>query len=277
LLRGLASAGIFQEVDGKRFALTSAAELLRSDVPGSMRALARMYGGEQYQAWGQALYSVQTGQPAFNHLYGSSYFDYFARTPDAAAIFDEAMTSWATQVGRAVVAAYDVSSAKVVIDVGGGEGQLLAAILHANPATRGILFDLPHVIARAGAMLKGTAVGERSEAVAGVFFHAVSDGGDLYLLAQILHDWDDDQGRVILENCRRAMRPGGKVLIVELVIPPGNEPFFGKWLDLHMLVLVTGRERTLAEYRDLLASAGFGLTNVIATASGASIVEATSK
>jgi len=277
LLRGLASVGIFQEIDGKRFTLTPTAALLQSDVPGSMRALARMYGGEQYQAWGEALHSVQSGQPAFNHVYGSTYFDYFAQNPEAAAIFDDAMTGWTTQVAHAAVAAYDFSSAKTVVDVGGGEGILLATILRANPSSRGILFDLPHVISRASGLLQRTDVGDRCETVAGDFFRSVPAGGDTYLLAQILHDWDDERSRTILENCHRAMRPGGKVLILELVIPPGNEPFFGKWLDLHMLVMVTGRERTAVEYHELLASAGFQLTRVIATESGASIVEATRK
>jgi SAM-dependent methyltransferase len=269
--------GVFEEIADKRFTLTPMADLLRSEVPGSMRALARMFGGEQYQAWGGVLHSVRTGQPAFNQVYGSTYFDYFARNPDAAAIFDAAMTGYTTQVAHAVAAAYDFSSARTVVDVGGGEGVLLATILRANPSTRGILFDLPHVIARASGLRERSEVGDRCQVVAGDFFRSVPDGGDAYLLAQILHDWDDDRSRTILQNCHRAMRPGGKVLVIELVIPPGNEPSFGKWLDLHMLVLQTGRERTEAEYQELLASAGFQLTKVMTTPSGASVVEGTRK
>jgi ubiquinone/menaquinone biosynthesis C-methylase UbiE len=234
-----------------------------------------MFGGEQYQAWGGVLHSVRAGQPAFDQVYGTSYFEYVARNPDAAAIFDEAMTSYTTQVAHAVVATYDFSSAKSLVDVGGGEGMLLATILRANPSTRGILFDLPHVISRASGPLERSDVGDRCQTVAGDFFRSVPDGADTYLLAQILHDWDDDHSRTILTNCHRAMQPGGKVLVIELVIPPGNEPFIGKWLDLHMLVLQTGRERTAAEYQELLASAGFQLTRVIATESGASVVEGT--
>jgi len=161
----------------------------------------------------------------------------------------------------------------MVVDVGGGEGLLLTTILRANPSARGILFDLPHVITRAGRRLAGSAVSDRCRPVAGDFFQAVPDGGDVYLLAQILHDWDDQRSATILSNCHRAVRPGGKVLVVELVIPPDNEPSFGKWLDLHMLVLLTGRERTEAEYGSLFSSAGFRLTGVTPTESGASIVQ----
>ena len=273
LLRGLASAGIFEEVEDRRFALTPLAELLRSDVPGSMRALAQMYGEEQYRAWGDALYSVRTGQSAFEHVYGMSYFEHFAQNPVPAAIFDEAMTGWTAQVANAVTAAYDFSGAKTVVDVGGGEGLLLATILQANRSVRGILFDVPHVVERASARHERTDVADRWQAVAGDFFTAVPDVGDVYILAQILHDWDDDRSSQILQGCQRAMRPGGKILVVEQVIPPGNEPSFGKWLDLHMLVLLAGQERTDDQYRALFESAGFALSRVIPTASGASIVE----
>lgn len=273
LLRGLASVGVFREVEDRRFALTPLAELLRSDISGSMRALALMYGGEQYRAWDDAFHSIRTGQPAFDHVYGASYFEFFAKNPEPAAIFDEAMTGWTTQVANAVSAAYDFSNAGTVIDVGGGEGLLLATILRDNPSTRGILFDLPHVIARAGEGMERTEFSDRLQATAGDFFVGLPEGGDVYLLAQILHDWDDDRSRAILESCHRAMRPGGKILIVEQVIPPGNEQFFGKWLDLHMLILLAGRERTEDEYRELFQSAGFHLTSVIPTSSGACIVE----
>lgn len=274
LLRALSSVGVFAEGEERRFALTPLAELLRSDVPGSMRALARMYGSEQYRAWDGLLDSVRTGEPAFDRTFGASYFDYLGRNPEAGAVFNEAMTGWTTQVTDAVVAAYEFVGMNTVVDVGGGHGLLLATILRAHPAMRGVLFDLPQVIAGARPLLEAAGVADRCAAVGGDFFASVPDGGETYILAQILHDWDDERCRVILENCRRAMRPEGKLLVVEQVLPPANEPAFGKWLDLHMLVLLTGRERTEAEYRALLRASGFELTGVIPTSSGAGIVEA---
>ncbi len=274
LLRGLASVGVFTEVDAGRFALTPTAEWLRTDHPDSMRALAIMYGEEQYQAWGGLLASIQTGAPAFDRRFGASYFHYLAEHPEPAATFNAAMTGWSAQVARAVVEAYDFSACATVVDVGGGHGTLLAAILTANPHLRGILVDLPHVAASATAFLGAAGVADRCQIIAGDFFEALPSGGDAYILAQILHDWDDERSFTILQNCRSAMAPAGRILIVELVIPPGNEPSLGKLLDLHMLVLLTGRERTEVEYRDLLAAAGFRLTRIIPTSSGASIVEA---
>jgi hypothetical protein len=273
LLRALASVGVFIEEEERRFGLTPAAELLRSDVPGSMRALARMYGSEQYRAWGSLLESVRTGEPAFDGLFGSGYFEYLAHDPDANAVFNEAMTGWTSQLADAVAATYDFDRDGVVVDVGGGHGLLLSTVLRAHPAMRGILFDLPHVAASAKPLLEQAGVAARCETVGGDFFDSVPSGGTYYLLAQILHDWDDERCRVILDNCRRAMLADGRLLIVEQVIPPANEPSLGKWLDLHMLVLLAGRERSHEGYAALLESAGFELTNVIPTSSGASIVE----
>jgi hypothetical protein len=273
LLRALASVGVFAEGEGRRFALTPLAELLRSDVPGSMRALARMYGSEQYRAWGDLLDGVRTGEPAFDRVFGASFFDYLAGSPGSGAIFNEAMTGWTAQVADAVVAAYEFAGTRTVLDVGGGHGLLLATILQVYPAMHGVLFERPDVIVGGLPLLEAAGVADRCGVVGGDFFASVPDGGDVYILAQILHDWDDERCRVILGNCRRAMGPDGKLLVVEQVLPPANEAAFAKWLDLHMLVLLAGRERTEAEYRVLLAAAGFALTKVIPTRSGASIVE----
>ena len=274
LLRALASVGVFSEEDGDRFGLTPLAEPLRSDVPGSMRALARMYGSEQFQAWAGLEESVRTGKPSFDQVFGTTVWDYFENNPETSAVFNDAMTGWTAQLADAVVTAYDFSDARQVVDVGGGLGLLLSTILLANPAAEGVLFEVPHVAADAALFLEKAGVVERSKTVGGDFFESVPDGGTTYVLAQILHDWDDEHCGQILRNCRRAMHSDSKLLVIEQVLPPRNEPSFGKWLDLHMLVMAGGRERTASEYRSLLATAGFDLTSVIPIRAGASIVEA---
>lgn len=274
LLRALASAGVFREEEGRRFALTPLAELLRSDTPHSMRALARMYGSEQFQAWAELEDSIRTGEPSFGQVFGTSYFEYLESHAQSGAVFNEAMTGWTTQLADAVTTAYDFGASNQVVDVGGGLGLLLSTILRANPTVEGVLFELPHVAADAKPFLQKAGVADRCTSVGGDFFESVPGGGTTYVLAQILHDWDDERCGVILGNCRQAIHPDGKLLVVEQVVPPANEPSLGKWLDLHMLVMLGGQERTESEYRSLLAAAGFQLTRVISTHSGASIVEA---
>lgn len=274
LLRALASAGVFAETGDGAFGLTPAAEFLRSDAPDSMRSLAIMYGGEQYRAWADLFASVRTGEPVFEQVFGAAYFPYLAAHPEADRTFNEAMTGWSAQVDRALVAAYDFSPFGTVIDVGGGHGRMLAAILAAYPTVRGVLFDQPRVVAGAESQLAAAGVAARCELVGGDFFESVPAGGDAYVLAQILHDWDDGRSARILANCRRAIAPNGRLLLVELVIAPGNAPDFGTFLDLHMMTLLGGRERTAEEYAALLAAAGFELGRVVPTGAGASIVEA---
>lgn len=273
LLRALASVGVFAETEDGAFGLTPAAAFLRSDDPDSMRSLAIMYGGEQYRAWADLFESVHTGEPVFERVFGAAYFPYLAAHPEADRTFNEAMTGWSAQVDRAVLAAYDFSPFGTVVDVGGGHGRMLAAILAANPEARGVLFDRPHVVASAGPLLEAAGVAARCELVGGDFFHEAPPG-DAYVLAQILHDWDDERSAEILANCRRAIAPNGRLLLVELVIAPGNASDIGKLLDLHMMTLLGGRERTAEEYGALLAAAGFEVTGVIPTRGGASIVEA---
>lgn len=272
-LRALASVGVFSEVAPGHFALTPLATLLRSATPDSMRALAIMYAEEQYRAWGDMLHSVRTGEPAFEHQFGMGVFEYLAQNPEASAVFNEAMTGWTAQLAGAVVDSYDFSPFGTVVDVGGNQGTLLTAILRSQPRVRGILFDLPHVVAGAEELLTAAGVADRCARVGGDFFEAVPAGGDAYVLAQILHDWDDDRCVVILTRCREVMPDHGKLLVVELVLPEGDEPSFGKWLDLHMLVMASGRERTAAEYGTLFRAAGFELARVVPTPAGASIVE----
>jgi hypothetical protein len=274
VLRALASVGVFTEVTPGSFALTPLAELLRTETPGSMRALAIMYAEEQYRAWGELLHSVRTGKMAFNHQFGVGYFEYLAQHPEADRVFNEAMTGWTHQLVSAVVDTYDFSPFKTIVDVGGGYGALLAAILQRNPDTQGVLFEQPHVVARAEEQLVAAGVADRCTCVGGDFFVAVPAGGDAYVLSQILHDWDDERCVAILERCRQAMPDHGKLLVVELVLPEGDEPSFGKWLDLHMLVLLGSRERTATEYDALFRAAGFELTRVVPTPPGPGVVEA---
>ena len=272
-MRALASVGIFSEGNGQ-FAQTPMSGLLQTTVPNSMRALAIMYGEEQYRAWSNLLHSVRTGEPAFEHEFGVSVFEYFGQHPEASAVFNDAMTNWTTQVAVAVAGAYDFSRFGTVVDVGGNQGTLLAAILRGYPNAHGILFDLPHVVASARDHLEAAGIQSRCRIIGGDFFKEVPPEGDAYLLAQILHDWDDERCIAILVQCRRVMSDEGRLLVVELVLPEGNDPFFGKWLDMHMLVMASGRERTLDQYRKLLQMGGFEVTRVVPTPAGSSVVEA---
>jgi O-methyltransferase domain/Dimerisation domain len=273
LLRALASVGVFRETEAGWFELTPTAALLRSDNPNSMRALALTYCEEQYRTWGDMLKSVETGDTAFDRVFGTSYWSYLTRHPEANETFNQAMTNWSAQLDQAVLAAYDFSQFNTLVDVGGGYGRLLATILRAHPRLRGVLFDRPQVVEGAVSSLKDAGMSERCATVGGDFFEDVPPG-DAYILSQIVHDWDDERSLRILKTCRRAIAPTGKLLVVELVIAPGNQPDFGKLLDLHMLAMAGGRERTEAEYRTLLAGAGFRLTQVAATQAGASVIEA---
>jgi hypothetical protein len=274
VLRALASVGIFREVSPRHFALTPLAMLLRTATPDSMRALAILYGDPCYCAWQDILHSVRTGEAAFDHAFGMPVFDYFAEHPETDRIFNEAMIGYTGQVARGVVAVYDFSPFHTIVDVGGGYGTLLAAILRGNPAAQGILFDQPHVVDNAEAFLTEAGVAGRCARVGGDFFTAVPGGGDAYVLSQILHDWDDACSLIILQQCRRVTPRHGKLLVVEFVIPSGNEPSFGKWLDLHMLAMASGRERTAAEYQIIFREAGFALGRVVPTLAGPSVVEA---
>jgi len=274
VLRALASVGVFTETSPGSYGLTPLADLLRTGTPDSMRALAIMYAEEQYRAWGEVLHSVRTGEPAFEHQHGMAVFEYFRLNPQADQVFNEAMTGYTNQLASAVVDAYDFSPFHTIVDVGGSYGTLLAAILQRNPNTTGILFDQPHVVAAAADQLTAAGIADRCTPVGGDFFVDVPGGCDAYLLAQILHDWDDERCVNILSHCRRAIADGGKLLVVELVLPESEEPSFGKWLDVHMMVMARGRERTAVEYGSLLSAAGFSLTRVVPTPVGPSIVEA---
>jgi hypothetical protein len=274
VLRALDSVGVFAEDDRGRFALTPLGATLRTDVPGSLRYFAiEELGENHYPAWEKVLHSVKTGEIAFNHVYGASKWQYMADHPDEAKIFDAAMSSFSSVVAAAVVAAYDFSSSATVVDVGGGDGTLLTAILKGNPRLRGVLADLPHVTERAQGRFKTENLADRCDIAAGSFFES-APVGDTYVLKWIIHDWDDQQSAAILKNCRSAMAANGRVLLVEAVIQPGTASSFSKCIDLNMLVMTGGRERTEAEYRALLDSAGLRLTRIVPTHTEMSVIEA---
>jgi hypothetical protein len=273
VLRALASVGIFLEKPGGAFAMTHLAGGLLTNAPGSQRAMAIMMGEEHFRAWGELLYSVRTGKPAFDQIFGKPIFDYLADNPDQARTFDAAMTGVHGPETQAMLNAYDLSGVGTLVDVGGGNGSLLSVVLKRYPGMKGILFDRADVVERAKANLREAGLEKRCTTVGGDFFQEVPAGGDAYLLRHILHDWDDERALKILGSCRRGMQPGTKLLVVESVIPPGNNPFFGKLLDLTMLVLPGGLERTEAEYRRLFSAGGFRLTRIVPTDKEVSVVE----
>lgn len=265
VLRFLAGVGLFEELAPRQFGLTALGACLRSDAPGSMRPTVLMHlDPSKWQSWGQLLHSVQTGGTTFHQVQGVEIFDYLNQHPDAARIFQQAMTSNTSWSGTAITRAYDFSGIGRLVDVGGGHGLLLATVLKAYPAMRGVLFDRSDVIAGASAVLERAGIADRCEVVGGDFFAEVPAGGDAYILRQILHDWDDARAVKILETCRRAMNSVGKVLVVEGVIASDyRQALPVLQLDLEMLVNYGGRQRTEAEYRELFAVAGLRLGAVV--------------
>jgi len=274
ILRALAGSGIFTEVSTGRFALNPVAETLRSDIPGSMRAMAMWCGTRaHWNPLSEILHSARTGKPAFDHVFGKGPFAYFEQDKETATIFNHAMSSFSSSLVPAVVEAYDFSQFGCIADIAGGHGVALATVLGAHPATCGILFDLPHVVAGAPAVLESKGVAERCQVVHGDFFNSVPEGADAYMMKHIIHDWDDERALTILSNCRRASKAGGKLLLIEMVVPEGADGALAKLLDLEMLLLPGGLERTESQYARLFESAGFRLTRVIPTRSPVSVIE----
>lgn len=273
LLRALASVGVFVETDG-RFGLTPLAEYLRTDVPGSVRSWA-MFIGRPYtwSAWAHLIGSVKTGETAFPKSYGMSVWEYRASHPEENEIFNDAMTQLSAGAAEMIADSYDFSEIVTLADVGGGQGELLAKILAVNPDLRGILIDQPHVVAGAKDLLERMGVAGRCEVVGGSFFETVPGGADAYLFKSVIHNWDDETAAGILRKCREVIPDDGRLLIVELVFGPPNEPDPMKFMDLMMLVMPGGKERTEAEFRTLLAQAEFELRNITATGSPYDIIE----
>ena len=280
LLRALLSIGLLADAGDGLFTLTPVGACLRRDAPDGMRAWALCEGAEYYQgAWMDLPHAVRTGETAFEHTHGASFYQYLARHPETGHDFSQAMLDYARLIAKAVVAGYDFSGVRRVVDIGCSHGRLLSAILRANPTVSGVLFDRPEVIERAEERIRGTELAERAELVAGDFFESLPAGGDLYILSRILMDYDDDASVRLLQNCHRAMAPGGRVLIVQLLMPEqggeaAREPLFEAAVsDLNMLVLTGGRERTEGEYRTLLGRAGFRLARVVPSRALVSLVE----
>ena len=281
LLRALASLGVIDELEPGRFALNALGAELRTGVPDSVRNLALMFGSERaWRSWSELRHSILTGAPAFRQVFGMDAFDYLTAHPQQAAVFNEAMAEITHQVARAVVAAYDFARFSTIVDVGGGNGTLIAAILNAAPKLRGTVFDSPSGSAEASRQLEASGLADRCEVVAGDFFRAVPRGADAYILKSIIHDWDDERSVTILRNCRQAISADGKLLLIERVMPAQIDASAGhqRWtmMDMHMLVMLGGRERTEAEFQALFAVASFKWKRALPLpgATGFSLIEA---
>jgi hypothetical protein len=246
--------------------------LLLPDVPGSIR-LAALWAATEYGAWGYLFDAVKTGESAFRRAFGTSFFDWLESNPEQAQCFNEFMTELSRQHAPAVVEAYDFSHFATVVDVGGGEGYLLGALLRAHAHLSGVLFDLPSVIETAKHQWAGSEVVGRCRFVGGNFLNAVPPGGDVYVLKYILHDWDDADAATILRNCRSAMPSTGRILVIDGVVPQDNTPSLGKLADVNMMLVLGGRERTEREFSELFASARLKLTEIVPTKMGLSIIE----
>ena len=273
VLRLLASHGIFEEHEDRRFSHTEMSRTLRSDHPTRARAAVRMVGMPvMWQSFGAIDASLATGGTGWDVAVREPVFEWMSRRPAEASLFNDAMIGIHGGEQPATADAYPFAG--TVIDVGGGSGNMIVSVLKRHPAVRGVVFDMPHVVAEAAQRLKAEGLDDRGSVAPGSFFDGVPAGGDAYILSHIIHDWDEPKALRILEHVRAAKKPGGKVLIVEMVVPPPNVPHPAKALDVTMLTVAGGQERTEDEYRALLAKAGLRLTRVIPTMSPVSIVEA---
>lgn len=273
VLRLLASVGVFAEDESGRFQLTPAADLLRENAPVSLRDAVLMLTQKIFWApTSELTTTVRTGQNPFERIFGKPFFDYLEADSAAGAVFHRGMSGLSDMENALIARSYDFSETGKVIDVGGGHGGFLIEILKASPEVRGVLFDHAHVLRES--RLAGAGFAARSETIEGDFFTSVPPGGDAYVLKRILHDWSDDVCVTILRNCREAMAPGGRVLVVDTVIPRGNEPHGGKILDVMMMASLPGRERTEEDFRELFTQAGLRLSRVIHTPAALSITEA---
>jgi O-methyltransferase domain len=273
-LRLAAYYGIVAEVSGRRFELTAIGRPLCTGVAGSVKATAVMLGEEHYRAWADLLYSVRTGEPAFDHVFGAPFFDYMTAHPETQATFDAAMSDGVDVFYTSLAESFDFAKSRVVVDVGGGNGSLSAVILKRHPHIEAVIYDQPQVLGAADRYLSSAGVRSRCRLVPGNFFESVPEGGDAYLLSNIVHDWDDERALRILRNCRAAMAPLGAVLLVESVFPEHGQPSRAAMFDVNMMVVLTGRERTEQQYRALFTAADLQLTRVTPISGGECLIEA---
>ena len=275
VLRALVSVGILNSADGGRFAQTPLSETLVTDVPGSLRWFAvSELGQEHYPAWGNLMHSLKTGDIAFDNFFGVDVWKYFQQNPEDAAVFNNSMSNMTAATNEAITSVYDFSGFETLVDVGGGHGGLITEILKSNPKLKGVLFDADEVIQGARLKLDAAGLTDRCETVAGDFFNSVPAGGDAYIMKWIIHDWNDEKAITILRNCRNQMSQNAKLIVVDCVVPETDEPDFSKFIDLNMLVMTGGKERTAKEFDQLLGAAGFKLLRVIPTDLPTAIVEA---
>ncbi|HWC16119.1 MAG TPA: methyltransferase [Terriglobales bacterium] len=274
LLRVLSMLNVCRITKSEQVELTALGRALQSGVSGSLRAMVLTLGGLHYRAWGNLFESVQSGDPGFWSAFGSPMFDFLEGDSKSGEIFNLAMTDFSALVAHALLVSYDFSGIKSLVDVGGGCGKLLTSILELYPSLQGVILDLPGVIDAACERIRSHPCRDRCAAISGNFFESILRGGDLYLLSGVIHDWNDEAAETILRNCRNSMRPQGKVLAVECIVPEGDEPSFTKLLDLNMMVMTGGRERTEREFRKLFGSSGLSITKIISTPSPLRIIEA---
>lgn len=274
LLRSLACHGLFTQTGPRSWELTPAGQTLRSDVPGSLHAMAVMWNEEHYDAFRGLLDAVRSETPAFDQRFGTDWWTYLGEHPESSAKFNAAMGSIGRKVHTAAIAAADLSGENHLVDIGGGAGGLTAAFLERYPELRATILDRPHVLPAAEELLGGAGLRDRVELVGGDFFESVPAGGDVYLLSMIVHDWTDEEAGRLLETIRRAIPDTGRLLIIDAVLPPGDTPHFGKLLDLTMMAMLTGRERSEDEFAALLDHAGFKLVEVAQMAAPTSLIEA---
>ncbi len=275
LLRALAQIGIFEELPGPAFANSKVSHYLRPDVPGTMYAMAMGCADWGWRSWGDLTTSIRTGDAAFDRVHGMPMWDYFKdHNQTAGRLFNESMTGFSAAVDDPVAAAAELDGVRSIVDVGGGQGRLLRTILDAHPQIeRAVLFDQPQVLVEAQPVIAGSEENGRLELVGGDFFTDVPAGADVYLMKMILHDWTDDECVKILQNCRRAMNPGGRVLAAEIVLDPTSSDWFPYFLDLQILVCLSGGERTQEEFDQIYRSAGLRLTRILSTGSMFSLIE----